>query len=469
MALIPHLQNNMRLLALVALALAIDPAAADSATYFVATTGNDSNPGTFAAPFRTIGRAGQIVQAGDTVLIRGGIYPSVVFNRHLPGTAAAPIIFEPYQNEHVIIDHNAAPTVEWHTILWNYGGSYVTLRGLEITDSKVMTMGTPSWCGPTGRKMPPGVYTGCASKNYGPSNNITFENLHVHNITGDGICGGGADFKLLNSRIHDLGKDGQYEAYGTYIEGPRMIVRGNTIYRTNGNGIRLGNTTDNSDNSGLVVENNLVYDVDGTIWWYDSSNPTAGTCLLKPGGNGIVGWGTVNSTYRNNIVVNNKAGGITVNSNTTIAHGPGSRVYNNTTFGNYGHGLMSYSYDTIRNNISFGNNTGGGSYPGIYLVYSGNTADHNLGTVTSAGSGNIVANNLPGDPTFVNAAGMDFRLQAGSPAIDRGAALAEVPTDFAGESRPQGGGWDIGAFEYVAGTGPFAKTAPGRPTGLRWR
>jgi hypothetical protein len=40
-------------------------------------------------------------------------------------------------------------------------------------------------------------------------------------------------------------------------------------------------------------------------------------------------------------------------------------------------------------------------------------------------------------------------LQAGSPAIDAGLTLADVPMDYAGTSRPQGIRFDIGAFEYI--------------------
>jgi uncharacterized protein YjaG (DUF416 family) len=47
----------------------------------------------------------------------------------------------------------------------------------------------------------------------------------------------------------------------------------------------------------------------------------------------------------------------------------------------------------------------------------------------------------------MNAAANDFQLQATSPAIDAGMALSEVLTDLKGISRPQGAGYDIGAYE----------------------
>ena len=40
--------------------------------YYVATWGNDTNPGTIEEPWRTIQRAADVMTAGDTVYIMGG-------------------------------------------------------------------------------------------------------------------------------------------------------------------------------------------------------------------------------------------------------------------------------------------------------------------------------------------------------------------------------------------------------------
>ena len=51
---------------------------------------------------------------------------------------------------------------------------------------------------------------------------------------------------------------------------------------------------------------------------------------------------------------------------------------------------------------------------------------------------------------FVNPGSADFQLQAGSPAIGAGTSNLAPATDFAGNPRPTpGGGFDIGAYQYV--------------------
>jgi hypothetical protein len=62
---------------------------------------------------------------------------------------------------------------------------------------------------------------------------------------------------------------------------------------------------------------------------------------------------------------------------------------------------------------------------------------------------------------FVNAAESDYHLNEGCPAIDRGQTLNENVYDRSGTFRPQGAGWEIGAFEFCAGECDGAPTADG--------
>jgi hypothetical protein len=51
---------------------------------------------------------------------------------------------------------------------------------------------------------------------------------------------------------------------------------------------------------------------------------------------------------------------------------------------------------------------------------------------------------------FANPGDGDFHLLPGSPAIDAGITLLEVTNDLDGNPRPQGAGYDIGAYEMPA-------------------
>src|SRR4051794_4523366 len=48
--------------------------AADAATYYVATNGSNTNPGTVQSPFQTIAKGLSSLKAGDVLYLRGGTY-----------------------------------------------------------------------------------------------------------------------------------------------------------------------------------------------------------------------------------------------------------------------------------------------------------------------------------------------------------------------------------------------------------
>jgi hypothetical protein len=130
-----------------------------------------------------------------------------------------------------------------------------------------------------------------------------------------------------------------------------------------------------------------------------------------------------NNTAYNNIVWGNGSG-FKIGDN-----GVNSEVYNNTVYDNSGTGILVFNDSTgamIRNNIVYQNGNS------IQDQGSGTTQDHNL---------------IDADPRFVGVSVYDFHLKSTSPAIDSGIMLNEVADDFAGVSRPRGGGYDIGAYE----------------------
>jgi|CXWL01.1.fsa_nt_gi parallel beta-helix repeat protein len=419
-----------------------------AATYYVATTGNDANSGTtLAAPFRTIQKAANIVQAGDTVLIRKGTYTAFAFNRYLAGTSAAPIVFKNYPSETPVIDYYISNTAEDHTILFNKGASYVTLDGLEITNSNPLPVPDPIWCGSTGNKYAdPNFHTGNGIKFYEPADHLTFKNLHIYRTSSGGIQGHGTDILIQGNRIHDGGRGGRVAAYATYVLGTRITIRNNICYKMVSEVIRAGNSPAQLRLIDSLIEKNTIYGNKSEHWWYDTANPDAGTCVIKKGGYGIVGWGSDNSVIRNNLIYGNETNGIR-------AHGTKNKVYNNTVYGNKGWGLglsmssvngtpTSADNNFARNNIVYANDTGGTGHGDLYAIDSYGIFDYNLTT----------------NPQMANPGGGDFRLTANSlSAINKGANLAPIVTDdIIGTPRPQGTAYDIGAYEYGASTPPPA-------------
>jgi len=79
------------------------------------------------------------------------------------------------------------------------------------------------------------------------------------------------------------------------------------------------------------------------------------------------------------------------------------------------------------------------------------TVDHNLIDGTQSYPGAINGNDhQTGDPLFADIADADYHILLGSPAIDTGSSTGAPVDDYDGSPRPQGSGFDIGAFEYGA-------------------
>lgn len=71
-------------------------------SYFVSPSGSDNNPGTLQAPLATVNRGMELAQAGDSVLLRGGVYRETITSAR-SGTATQPITVSNYNNEVVTI------------------------------------------------------------------------------------------------------------------------------------------------------------------------------------------------------------------------------------------------------------------------------------------------------------------------------------------------------------------------------
>jgi len=205
-------------------------------------------------------------------------------------------------------------------------------------------------------------------------------------------------------------------------------------------------------------------------------------------GGGIVNSGTVTNctVYNNNATGNNGTGGGVYNSGTVT----NCTVYGNSSPGNWygGGGIYNDSYGMVTNCTVYGNsatNDGGGIYNSSGTVTNctvyGNRATNygggifNSGTVTNCiawgnntdiensggevkyscfGGGTSGEGNIAVDPMFVNVSGddptkWDLRLQPNSPCIDKGTSEGAPDYDILGVKRPQGSGYDMGAYEYI--------------------
>ncbi|GIJ59299.1 right-handed parallel beta-helix repeat-containing protein [Virgisporangium aurantiacum] len=72
--------------------------------YYVSNSGNDTNPGTFERPFRTVSRGARGLVAGDVLNLRNGVHIGPVDVVGVRGSADDPIVIRSYPGEHAYLD-----------------------------------------------------------------------------------------------------------------------------------------------------------------------------------------------------------------------------------------------------------------------------------------------------------------------------------------------------------------------------
>src|SRR4029079_601273 len=100
-------------------------------TYYVATNGSDAADGSVGSPFRTIPQAAERADAGDTVLVRGGVYRETVTPAH-SGSSSKPITYKPYPGERVTV--SGADRVSGWSL--NGGFVYKTIQDGTLGDGR---------------------------------------------------------------------------------------------------------------------------------------------------------------------------------------------------------------------------------------------------------------------------------------------------------------------------------------------
>ena len=201
-------------------------------TYFVAPTGNNSNPGSIKSPFSTIMQAQEVVEPGDTVYIRGGKFQmeenhistimkiwAVVFHLNKSGKPDKRIHYFAFPGEKPVFDFSKVKPVNQRIMAFKVTGSWIHIRGIEVTGVQVTILThTQSEC----------------FHNEG-SNNI-YEQLSMHDGQAIGFyLTKGSDNLILNcdaynnkDTISEGGRGGNVDGFGCHPQqgGTGNVFRG---------------------------------------------------------------------------------------------------------------------------------------------------------------------------------------------------------------------------------------------------
>jgi hypothetical protein len=460
------------------------------ATYYVTKSGSDSNGCTQAQPCLTITRASKVATAaGDIVQIGPGTYSERV-TLTTSGTAAGKITFRGHDGSGCPTVSNPdinsrgvrpAPTVTMQG--FTIGANYLSLQCLKITNGSGAAFDIRS--GTTDIDMtdnvadasgsPGSPWVGVNMPTVALSSmpqNITFSrNYVVNTIYGVMVfCKNNCVFS--DNEIYQLkatgdGDDNDYfRFFGNNITFENNYMHGNSLTDCVGDCHIDCFQTFNVANSPYELAQNVTFNrnfcvnADEGIISRDVANGTGASTL---------------NTHKNYKVINNvfTKGPLGTNSISPSGRGmswcgifghTGNILWANNVCDGSLVGYAEASTGTHRNNIHYN----GGWMP-YTASLSGSIAgsivsDHNLlyesGRTYSGFAGDVLNKN----PLFVNAASMDYHLQSTSPAKDAGVDVG-VAMDRDGNVRPQGTGYDIGAYEY--GTGGGTNPAPLPPSSLQ--
>jgi hypothetical protein len=407
--------------------------------YYVAPDGDDSNSGGLESPWATIQHAGEMMEPGDIVYIRDGVYhESVVTVRS--GTSGGDIVFAAYSGERPVIDGTGVDASNGFII----ANDYVVLRGLVIRN----------W----------------------PENAVWIENAaflylvdcEVYDVGyGVGATDGTHDFVFDHVTAHD------FDLYGFDISPGDSDCHDGVLWHCvahtgrdpaqNVDGFALGHGTQR----GFLFHQCHTYGV------YDGFDISSGETVIERssahhcGNAGFKIWQDdvrlINCLSYENENANleldwdGEAGTVTVQNCSFV----GSDVFNI---------WVENSADTLRmyNTIMAGGRQTGlvfeqqdaSRYQGDYNLFHHETerafvvgyedefsvqALDSWRAYTGDDAHSIVVESLA--DLFVDAAGSDFHLTADCPAVDHGSDVDAPSDDYDGNARPQGSGVDVGAFE----------------------
>ncbi len=458
-------------------------------SYYIATTGNNSNNGALATPWRTIQYALNQVQPGNVLHVLAGTYNEKLTWQN-SGTSSQAITLQNYNGAVVIVDGTGISATDGllkiaskshllvkGLIFSNYYGQdvigvYISGEGqqVSIVNCTIQNMGfttvastDPASVNPTGQAH--GILiNGTTSIGYSDLNieGNTLQNLILGNSEALTLVGNTHDFTLKDNLLHDntnIGIDvaGHYD----WAE-PDLPANLNQVR----NGVVIGNTVYNHRRFSNVDAPAGIY-VDGGKDILVEHNTSYSN------GNGIsvgcenAGKTAENITVRNNFVYDNDNHGIVFGANT--GNVLTSTVRNNTLLKNgsmemFGGeiALQKSSNCTVANNVLYARSSTHFAIGIFAYTATGLLIDHNLlyrvggntAALIQAGNGSVLptdVNSILVNPLLVNdnLPLPDLHLQSTSPAINAGnnTYLVAGELDIDGDARQINGTVEIGADE----------------------
>ena len=301
-----------------------------AATYYIATNGGDTNPGTSNSPFATIMRAQTVATSGDTVYLRGGTY--FLNDAHLTYTNSAwavvnrinksGISYLAYPGERPIFDFTDVKPPGWRVTAFLVTASDCVFKGFDVVGVQVtIQVGEAS-----------NTQSECFRVDGGNRNR--FEHLAMHDGMGIGwyLTRGQSNLVVNCDAYNNRGLDslsmGNVDGFG---------IHGNSTTHT-GNVLRGCRAWFNSDDgydlinchSPAVIENCWAF-YNGFFTNFASSGGDANG--FKSGGYGVSGGSYPTPVPRHvtrfSLAVRNRASGFYANH-----HTGGLDWFNNTAYRN---------------------------------------------------------------------------------------------------------------------------------------
>jgi parallel beta-helix repeat protein len=422
--------------------------------YYVAPTGDDSNPGTQAQPWQTIQKAADTLTAGEIVQIRAGTYNERILPQN-SGTEGNPIFYLTYPGETVTIDGAGIELPDDLAGLFEVAGKdYITISGLHVIHA--------------------GPYADNAGILIHSSSHILVENISTKDTASSGIGVWESEHVIIDGNwVESAGTGGGQECI-TMAGSANFEVRNNTVVDCQKEGIDAKDGSSNGRIYKNVVSRPRAVGIYVDAW--DKSthdieifqnivhdSESAGFTIASEMGGQLT-----NIRLYNNIAYRNYTYGIEISRCCSSSHPmEGITIINNTVYENgigWGGGIIDDNAQAqnvvIRNNLASQNLTFQIAVA-VDVPPGSVTVDHNLVDGFRGYEDEVYGEDyVEGEASFVDSAAGDFHLQPDSPAIDAG-STADVPADdFDGEIRPQDGDGDGAALPDIGADEVHNAAAP---------